>query len=156
MRRVAKQLTNSLQEALVDMPNPDSSKPKEDEMIAWTEELLKFLEEAASQGIDGENDRERRDWLWVVCGTRKKKAASEDVKTWATLASRKVAAKWREHLPALVTHFHQEGEHEAMRNLVESSREIAQNTLRLLTIGIPTLLLGGGAITLLVLYIDKG
>jgi hypothetical protein len=157
MRRVAKQLTRSLQEAWVDLPNPDSSGEKEAEPIAWGQALLKFLGEAAAQGIDGNSVRERRDWLWVVCGVRGPEvASSENVEVWATLMTGKVTTKWRERLPALVAHFRHEGEFEAMRNLVESSREIAQNTFLLLTVGIPTVLLGGGAITLLILYIDKG
>jgi hypothetical protein len=68
----------------------------------------------------------------------------------------KVAARWRESLPWLVAHFRHEAERESMRTLIESSREIAENTLLWLTVGIPAVLLGGGAVALLVLFVDKG
>ena len=155
-KRIAKQLTASLYAGFVDPPEQEPARQPADDPRPWPEALLGFLREAAGQGVVGNGRRERRDWSWVLCGVGGKEPSTEDIGRWADQMRHKVAAKWREKLPWLVAHFHHGAERESMRTLIESSRVIAQNTLRWLTVGIPAVLLGGGAVALLVLFIDKG
>lgn len=155
-KRIAKQLTTSLYAAFVDPPSSDLTDRPNDDSNPWHEALVGFLREAAQDGAGGKGKKERGDWSWVLCGVGDKEPSVDDFRRWADEMAGKVAAKWREKIPWLVSHIRHGAEHEAMRTLVETSREIARNTLLWFWVGIPVLLLGGGGVALLVLFIDKG
>jgi hypothetical protein len=150
-RRVATQLAQALITASADPSN--QTQPKQ---TVWTEALRQFLEAAAKEGIESSRQDEQRAWWYVVAGDPDNKPNGSAVVVWATRMRAKVTAAWRKELAGLVIQLHHEDDYELTRALVVSSRDIAKSLWYLVRIAIPLALVGGGAIALLVLYIDKG
>ncbi|HXQ88793.1 MAG TPA: hypothetical protein VN733_04070 [Solirubrobacterales bacterium] len=130
----------------------------------WPAALVYFLQNAALEGTAepaggmGDKQAEARRSAWRRVMVTSEAVDEEEAKKWATRVAHRVRAYWREK-PALHPLIAQL-EFDSRQGLVEvialSSRDVARSLQLLVVLTLPAILLGGGGMTLLVLYIDKG
>jgi hypothetical protein len=131
----------------------------------WREALRGFLRGAAIVALSEGEEERRRAWSYVVSGgaaalPRKRKAleADEDLVRWADAVAGRVEFSWLfdDRYSGLIDQMNVEDDRALAQALVLATREVAEGLRLLRLVGIPMLLLGGGAVALLVLLIDKG
>lgn len=167
---VAQQLTDAWRAAPIRVTADEPGQPEPEDFRLkehWTRKLLYLLFEAATDAVSGnledsdlsEEDKARlvRAWRYVVTGDPEHTPSDLEISQWSEAIALSVVPIWRKAgLGEMLKQLNFDSHHGLMTVLAASSQDIAVSLKRFACWAIPTLLIGGGAVALLVLYIDKG
>jgi hypothetical protein len=145
-------------------PASDGQPPRQ-----WEPALRNYVEVVACKAIEGVDDTKCLAWSHAVTGeyeiarpdgTKGRTTANleEACADWAARIVARVKLRWffDNRFAVMLRQMNFEDGYALAEKLVGANREIANRLWRLVTVGIPLLLLGGGAVALLVLFVDKG
>ena len=114
-----------------------------------------YLEKAAAEGVllEGENP-----WRYVVTGNHTRKPEPQEIERWSGHVVNATVRAWHRDplLRELVSQLNYESGFELAEALVTSSKDIARSIRWAVSVAVPFLLLGGGAVAVLVVLIARG
>lgn len=146
VERVVDDLIGYLESAVAAGDEPKPGPPER-----WSAVARAYFEETARAGLEDEDGARRDAWQVVVGG-------SDQVASWASTVAGNLKLDWilDESLEGFVDQLNADDEFLLTHALVTAGRDVADGVRLLLFVGLPALLLGGGGVALLVLFIDKG
>jgi hypothetical protein len=161
---VAQLLGAGWQAATPPTPTSDEEAPQK-----WEPALRKYVEVVAVKAIEGDDDTRCLAWSHAVTG-RYEIARPDAAGDWTVAALQTACASWAERIvtrvklrwlfdnrfAVMLRQMNFEDGYSLAEKLVAANQEIARKLWRVVTIGIPLMFIGGGAVALLVLFIDKG
>lgn len=138
--------------------SPAAEKPGPPER--WSASLQGYLRDSALAGLRGEDDAGANAWRHVVCGGPEPAEVGDDSRLgqWVGAVAEELTFSWSrdERLEGFIDRIDFDTKYRLQQDLVHANEAIAKAVRNLTTLGVPLLLLGGGGVTLLILFVDKG
>jgi hypothetical protein len=149
-------------------PAAEGARPSEKLPQTWSAALIYFLKSAALEGVADEppsaaDDEQAEAWhkrrgAWGRVLLRSSAIDDALAEDWAGKIANRVVRYWRGKpaLHALIAQLNYDSRQGLVQAIALSGQDVARSLRRLVAATMPTILIGGGGMALIVLYVDKG